>query len=79
MVNLKTRVIASRTGLHIHYQEDFDIVLEMTIEKCKVPYLGVARCNKFIISTNIITCITPNSVHFHLTSHLISKVNTSAS
>lgn len=55
------------------------VLLEMILGKVKVAYLGVKRHNKFIISTNMITCFTPNSVHFHLIWHSISKDNTSAS
>lgn len=51
MVNLKTRVIASRTGLHIFYQNDLMVLLEMTIIKGKAAYLEITRGNQFIIST----------------------------
>lgn len=51
MVNLKTRVIASRTGLPICYQHDLMVLLEMTTAKGRAAYLGITRGNQFIIST----------------------------
>lgn len=50
-MNLKTRVIASGTGLHICYQDDLMVLLEMTIAKGRAAYLGITRGNQFIIST----------------------------